>query len=325
MQTTEITIQSRAQEVITKSGIQLELDVTKLSKLAESARAITSVDDENFKEVKKALGGERKLITEGFMDARREFNRMSKGVIEVQNTILDIFVPEEDRLKALDKAEKERLVTEARLEAMPVRMERLTAIGGEENLPEEWMGTMEDYVETMEDADFELYIVQRQGEKNEADRLALAEAKEKVEADIKKANDELAAKAAEGERIEAARKEERDLAASQLQIEKDKVAADKVKVENDRKQAIQDAADKKAREEVDAEARRVATIKAEEDAKAVAEADRLAAVEAKAANVKYQEWLGDIGYTEEVKDKFKFITLPDGSVDAYKKVGTYKK
>jgi len=315
---TEITIQSRAQEVITKSGISLELDVTKLHELSESAKAIVSVDDENFKEVKKALGSQRKEISEGFMDARREFNRMSKGVIEVQNTLLDIFVPEEDRLKALDKAEKERLVKEARLEALPGKRERITAIG--DNIL-----TSDDFILLMEDADFEIYIVQRQGEKNEADRVALAEAKAKVEADIKKANDELAAKKAEGERIEAARQEERDMAARQLQVEKDKVEADKVKVENDRKQAIQDAAAQKVQDEADAEALRLTAIKVEEDAKAVAEADRLAAVEAKATDAKYQEWLGDIGYTEELKDKFKFITQADGSVEAYKRVGTYNK
>jgi hypothetical protein len=322
METQELT--TKAQEVISKSGIELELDITELHNLAEQSKTITSVSDENFKEVKKSLANKRKEISEGFMDARREFNRMSKGVIEVQNTLLDIFRPEENRLLALDKEEKARLIKEARLESLPRRKERIAAIGGEVILPEEWMGTFDEYLLEMEDADFEIYVVQRQGEKNEADRLALAAQKEEMEAKAKAAQDALDAQKAQADAIEAARVHERELAAENLRLSEQRL-------EDERKAAAarvaQDAADKVAAEEKlvkDKEHEAARKVQAEADA----EAARVQAEEEKAANVEYQAWLLEIGWTEENKSSFKFITIGEGdnqTVEAYKAVGIYKK
>jgi hypothetical protein len=313
---TEITVQSKVEEVIAKSGVAFELDLTQVASLAERGKAITNIDDENFVEVKKEMQQTRKYVTTYFEDARSEFNKMSKGVIDVQKMVLAEFVPEEDRMKELEKAEKERVVREARLEVMPARMERLAAIGGEIDLGEEWMGTLEEYVETFDDADFEIMVVQVQGKKNEADKLEIAAAKAKVEADIVAANEALAAKQAAADAIEAARQEERDNAAAALKAAQDKVEADKANAEAIRLDGIQKDAAEKARIKQEETDRVAAKVKAEADA----EAARVAAEVAKAADVKYQAWVEGLG-----EGDYKFITLENGNVEAYKLVSTYAK
>lgn len=318
METQELAIKS--QEIIKKSGVELELDITELHSLADQAKAIISVDDENFKEVKKSLANKRKEISEGFMDARKEFNRMSKGVIEIQNQLLDIFTPQEDRLKALDKAEKERLVREARLESLPARKERLAAIGDAVEVTyDELLG--------MEDADFEIYIVGRQSAKNEADRLALAAEKEAMEAENRRREAELAAEKAKQDAIEQARLEERQKAEDALKVEKERLKREKAEAEARRVREQQEAEErrldairKEAAEKARIEQEEKDKVAAEEQAKKDAEAKRLADIKAKEADEKYQAWITGLGEGE-----FKFITLADGSVEAYKLVGTYAK
>ena len=327
METQEITIQSKVQDIITKSGVPFELEMTDVFNLAERGKAITSIDDENFVEVKKEMQQKRKEVTEYFEDARKEINRASKGIKSVQDLVLDEFVPQENRLKEMDKAEKERLVMEARMESLPKRKERLEAIGGEVTLPEEHIGDLDDYLLGMEDADFEIMVVQVQAAKNEADRLELEAAKAQVEADIKKVNEELAAKKAEGERIEAARQEERDRAEESLRVEKERLANEAKEIE-----------ERRVRETEEAEERRVAAVRAEEaekariaqeekakaeaveKVKAEAVAQGIADAKAKAADVKYQAWVSGLG-----EGSFKFLTIEGGGVEAYKLVGTYAK
>jgi len=317
METQELT--TKAQEVITKSGVDLELDITELHNLAEQSKKITSVSDENFKEVKKSLANKRKQISEGFMDARREFNRMSKGVIEVQNTLLEIFKPEEDRLVALDKEEKARLIKEARLESLPKRKERLAAIGFED-LNAQMQSAEEDFDEWLlglDDADFELYIVQRQANKNEVDRQEIEAAKAKIAADLEVANAALAAQQKAADDIEKARTEERELAAENLRLSEQRL-------EDERKAAaarvVQDAADKVAAEE------KMVKDKEHEGAQLAEAAKRAEAarVQATEENAEYQAWLLDIGCTEENKSSFKFITT-GRTTEAYKFVGVYVK
>lgn len=321
----EVTVIDKVQEVALRSGVEFELDITEVYQLAEKAKAITSVDDENFVAVKKECQQKRKYITEYFEDARKEVNRISKGIKGVQDLVLNEFVPEENRLKEMDKAEKDRLIMEERKKVMPARMERLANIGGEEVLPEEWIGTVEGYVETMGDADFELYVVDCQSKKNEADRIALEEEKARIAAENEAKERELAEKKAEADRIEAAREEERRIAEERIQQEKDRM-------EREKKEAVERA----EREKAEAEERRLAAIRKEEAEKARiaqeeadrvavekkaaedAEKARIAAAEAKAADEKYQAWVSGLGEGE-----FKFITLEDGSVEAYKLMSVY--
>ena len=320
-----VTTQDQVKDVINTSGVAFELDINDLFSLSERGKAIASVNDENFVAVKKEMQKQRKYVTEYFEAARKGFNEKAKGVIDIQKLVLAEFTPQEDRLVAMDKAEKERVVKEARLEALPRRQERIAAIGGEVILPEEWMGTFDDYLLEMEDADFEIYVVQRQGEKNEADRLALAAERQAMEAKAKAAQDALDAQKAQADAIEDARKQERELAAENLRIAEQRLVDER-----------KEAADRKVREEAEVEDRRVREaakkVQQEKDdaaQKVQSEADAKAAHEAslaaKAADTKYQSWLLAQGVTAENINQLKFITLPNGSIEVYMLIGTYAK
>ena len=242
MSENKLTIIDQVKEVIDKSGVAFEVDITDLFSLAERGKAIKDVNDPNFLTVKKEMQQKRKYVTEYFEDARKEFNRMSKGIIQVQNAFLAEFTPEEDRLIALDKAEKERLVKEARLEALPAKVERLRVAGVE---------MFDEDILALDDATFELHFAELVRAKAETDRL-VAEAKlaeERAVFEAEKA--ELARKQAEADRIEAARVEERERAAKELQLAKETAEREKKEVEDRR---IAEEADRIAREQAEKEA-----------------------------------------------------------------------
>ncbi len=199
-------------EVETKSGVAFERKIVDVIDLGEKAKQITSVNDEMFREIKKELQVTRKYVNDYFLNARTEFNRMAKGVIQVEKIVLDQFVPEEDRLIALDKAEKARLIIEARKEALPAKRERITTAGIE---------FTDEEILAMEDADFELEFAMRLQTKLEADRVA-------QQAKIDEANAEIARKEAELQRekekqdaIERARVEERERGEEALRVAKE--------------------------------------------------------------------------------------------------------
>jgi hypothetical protein len=288
METQELTV--KVQEVISKSGIGLEIDVTELHTLADKASAITSVNDEGFATVKKELQLKRKEISEGMFQARSEFNRMSKGIIEVEKTLLEIFVPAEQNLIALDKAEKERLLKEARLEALPQKRERITANGVE---------FTDEEILDMTDADFELEFARRLSAKAVAEQIA-AEAKlaeERAAFEAEKA--EMARKQAEADAIEAARQEERERAEKALQLAKESAEREKQEAEERRKAEEQERILRAEREESE----RIAKIEREAKEKAEAEIQAKRVVEEaeakRQADEKYQAFLKENNYNVE--------------------------
>lgn len=328
-QTVEIATIDKIKEIENMSGVKFELDITSIANLAERMSKITSVDDEEFLSLKKEAQQTRKYTVEYFGNGRKKANAISKGMINLQKVVLEIFKTDEDRLIALDKAEKERLVMEVRLEGLPKRKERLTAIKFQD-LDAQMKAKGEEFDQWLlglEDADFEMFIVGRQTAKNEAYRLELEASKAKVEADVKKANEELAAKAAEGERIEVARQEERDKANEALKVEKERLENEKKDIEARRVREIEEAEGRRldAIRADEAEKQRVIQeekdkVEAEVKAKAEAEVQRIAEAEAKAGDLKYQAWVDGLG-----EGSFKFLTTEGGDVEAYKLVGTYAK
>jgi len=244
---TEITIVEKVEEVVTKSGVEFEMDLTKVANLAERGKAITSVDDENFLEVKKEMQKTRKYITEYFKDARDEFNKMSKGIISVQNLVLGEFVPEEDRLIELDKAKKERVIQEARLEALPAKRERITESGIE--------FTDEEILE-LADADFEIEYNVRLGEKLEADRIADKERRDAEQAALDAEKAEIQRQKDEADAIEKAREEEREKAEEALRIQKETAEREKKeaeeRIEREKKEAEEAEAKRQADEKYQA-------------------------------------------------------------------------
>jgi colicin import membrane protein len=275
----QITIIDQVKEIESRSGVAFEIDITEVASLAERARAIVSVNDEGFPAIKRELQQKRKYVTEYFEDARGEFNKISKSIIQVQNTILDEFTPEEDRLIALGKAEKERLLKEARLEALPAKRERIAEAGIE---------FTDEEILALPDAEFELEFNLKLHDKVIADRLA-AEAKlaeERAAFEAEKA--EQARKQAEADRIEQARQEERERAEKALQLAKETAERE-----------AREAKERAEREAREAEERR----KAEEQERILrAEREAREAEEAEAkrqANAKYQAFLKKNAYNEE--------------------------
>lgn len=278
MTTQQLTIIEKVKEVATNSGVPLELDVTQLATLAERGRAITSVDDDNFVAVKREMQKTRTSLTEYFKAAREGFNKQAKAVIEVERVVLGEFTPEEDRLIALDKAEKERQIKEARLEALPAKRERITTAGIE---------FTDEEILAMTDADFELEFNVRLGAKLEADRLAMEEQRKAEEAKLAAERAEMERQKAEAERIEDARKEERERAERELQLAKEKAEREAREAEERRLAAIQAEKDRVEQERREAEAKRIA----EEEAAKKAEAER-------SANEKFQSFLKENKYDE---------------------------
>ena len=262
----ELTIIDQVKEVEARSGIAFELDVTQLATLATRGKAITTVDDPNFASVKREMQKTRTELVEYFENARKGFNTLSKGVLEVQRIVLGEFTPEEDRLIALDKAEKERVIKEARLEALPAKRERISEAGIE---------FTDEEVLALTDADFEIEFISRHTAKIDADRL-IAEAKlaeERAAFEAEKA--ELARKQAEADAIENARKEERERAEKALVIAKETAEREKqeaedrriaeeqervLRAEREQKLEIERITQKKADDE-EAEVKRQATAK----------------------------------------------------------------
>jgi hypothetical protein len=169
----------------------------------------------------------RKSVNEGFMSARSEFNRLAKGIIEIEKLVLAEFVPVEEKLIAMEKEEKARLIREARLEALPEKRERIITAGIE---------FTDEEILALEDAPFELEFAMRLQSKLEADRLA-------EQARIDAENAKLAEKALELQRekdkqdaIEQARKEERERAENALRLQKEQAEREKREAEEAKKQ-----------------------------------------------------------------------------------------
>lgn len=242
-------------EVETKSGVAFERKIVDVIDLGERGKAIVSVDDPQFKDVKTEMQKTRKYVNDYFMNARAEFNRMAKGVIQVEKIVLDQFVPEEDRLIALDKAEKARLLIEARREALPAKRERITTAGIE---------FTDEEILAMEDATFELEFAMRLQAKLEADRVAEQARIAEANAEIARQQAELHREKEKQDAIERARQEERAHVEEALRIQKETAEREAMEAEERRKAEEQERilrVEREAREAKEAEEKRMATKK----------------------------------------------------------------
>lgn len=254
-------------EVEERSGVPFVLDITEVASLAQRAKAVTSVADPAFYTIKKEMQQKRKYVTEYFYDARVEFNKLSKGVIEIEKMVLAEFKPEEDRLIALDKADKEQKLKEERLSALPAKKERMDQYNFEYS---------DEYLLEMTDADFELMFAKRVAEKAEADRV-IAEAKlaeERAAFEAEKA--ELARQKAEADAVEAARIEERRKSDEALKLQKaeaerkEKEAEERRKAEDEERRLRLERDERERKEKAEREEQerldRIAREKAEREA-----------------------------------------------------------
>lgn len=268
MENKQIAIVNKVKEVETKSGVPFEIDITQVVNLAERGKKVTSVEHPDFAVIKKEMQQTRKYVSEYFMGARTEFNKLAKGVIEVERMVLSEFTPEEDRLIILDKAEKERLIQEARAKTLPEKRERITTVGIEFSDAE---------ILSRTDGEFEMEFALRLQIKLEIERQAedarIAEANAKIEAEKK----EIQRQKDEADRIEKARQEERARAEQELRIAKETSEREKKEAEERVKREEEERIAKAEREKKEAED---------------AEKERL-------ANKKYQDFLGLNKYNEK--------------------------
>jgi hypothetical protein len=219
---TELTIVSQIKEVETKSNVLFEIDVTKVANLAQRSEKITDVNHPEFKAIRKEMQQTRKYVNDYFMSARREFNRLADFVREVEKTVLAEFTPEENRLISIEKEEKARLLLEARKEALPLKRERITTAG---------IVFSDEEILAMDDAGFELEFAMRLQAKLELDRQAEQERITKENAKIEAEKIELQRQKDEADRIEQARKEERERAEHALRLQKEQAEREKREAE----------------------------------------------------------------------------------------------
>lgn len=303
----ELTVVERVGELAAASGKALEFEVQELNKLAEKSKTITSIEDENFKEVKAEMVKKRNYIKQYCLDARRDIKKVAEGVSEVEEMLYEIFVPEENRLIAIAEEDKAAKELETRKKALPARIAQLETIGDE--VLETKEPDFEQFLLGMDSKQFEAYYNQRVVAKNAADRAEL----ERREAALK-------------EKEEAAKREE------EAKAREEKARQDeREKIEREAKEKEErEAREKKEAEERQAEQERIHQEQLEKEKQA--ELDRIEAEKKEEAekkrkleaSKKFQTWLQKQGYSEETKSEFKLVDNGD-SVTLYKLVGNYKK
>jgi hypothetical protein len=291
----QITIVDQVKELSVVSGIAFEFEVQELTKLSKQAKGITSTEDDKYKEVKFEMVKKRNYIKSYCLEARRDIKAKAEGVSGIENALYEIFVPEENRLIEISKAEKEAKQLEERTLLLPERKERLEAIGDEQE-------ALDENLLEMDGSAFELYYNERLAAKNEADRAEIA----RKQAEMDEKEQSLAREAETQQREETARLEG---AKQAKQDAKDKEAR---RIEGEKKQAEQERVHQEQVEKEKKEA---------EDTRVAAEAEAKRKLE---ASKRFVTWLKSNGYTEANKANFKIVDNGD-SVTLYSLIGNYQK
>lgn len=288
-----------------KAEIVPEIDITELHALAEKAKALVDIDimdDVKMKEVavvRKELVSYRRKIQNDGLAARDGYNKASKAIKRVEDTLLSIIGADEERLKEFERQRKEKDTKEERLKTLPQRQLLLKGIGDD-------VVIANDEILLMDDATFLNYVTERQAAKMEAD--AFAEQARKAEEERKAGEEQRIKEAEERARIEAENKAKAEAEA------KEKEAQAKAQAELDAKEdEIRKMKQEQADKEAEAERQRLA-----EEARLEAEAEAQAKME---AEVDFQEWLQENGYNPEtdiIQDQGLEVVL-------YRKVAVYSK
>jgi len=289
--TTEVAI-AQYKEILTKSEIVPEIDVTELASLAKRASEVVVSDITNeaqmsvAKTMRTELSQARIEISKNAKTARDVFTKINRGISSVETVLLGEFEAEENRLKGYELELKAKRLKDERTLMLPVRKERLAII--------DVVVADADLVE-MDDLTFSNFL----SEKQEAVLIAKKKKEEedaKIAAAAEQAKD-AAEKAAKDAAAETARKHQAEL---------DRVEADKAQV-------IKDAAEVASKHE----AEKAATAKALVDAEVAAEAEAKKLSKERA----YKKFLKDNSYDESTD----MLERNDDTVTLYRLVATYIK
>lgn len=241
---------------------------------------------------------------------REDALKYQKDVIAREKELIAIIDPEETRLKNLEEKANTIKERKAREALLPMRKEQLAKLD---------VVITDESILDMDNDEFVAFLNEQTTLKNEADRFAIEEEKAKLarDAEIKAAED--AAVARERDRLELVRAQEENARVTALARE-----------ESERQKAIEqqkmDA--QKIIDDADAEAARI--VQAAKDKIIQEQADKTAAEEVASAvaatrekEIKYQLWLGNIGYKKEDAVEWRFETT-NGITAAFKLVDVFK-
>ena len=289
--TTEVAI-AQYKEILTKSEIVPEIDVTELASLAKRASEVVVSDITNeaqmsvAKTMRTELSQARIEISKNAKTARDVFTKINRGISSVETVLLGEFEAEENRLKGYETELKAKRLKDERTLMLPVRKERLAIID---------VVVADAELLEMDDLTFSNFL----SEKQEAVLIAKKKKEEedaKIAAAAEQAKD-AAEKAAKDAAAETARKHQAEL---------DRVEADKAQV-------IKDAAEVARKHE----AEKAATAKALVDAEVAAEAEAKKLSKERA----YKKFLKDNSYDESTD----MLERNDDTVTLYRLVATYIK
>ena len=223
---------------------------------------------------------------------REDANKFQKAVIAKERELVALIEPEELRLKEIEERAEKHSLMEERKRKLPERMERLKTVDG---------ALMEEEVLLMDDVTFEAHFNRLQGDLN-------AKAALKLETEAKALREAQEAKDKELREREAKLEEEKRMHAEKIAKEE----ADRLEKER---------LEREAKEKVEREAQE-AKDKLEREAKE--EDARQAALKAEA---RFQAWLAENGWTDEMSKDF---IIADNGADSpeiylFKKISSFKK
>jgi ribosomal protein L9 len=121
-------------EILVKSEIVPEIDVTELASLAKRASDVIVTDITNAAQMQLAktmrteLSKARIEISKNAKSARDVFTKINRGISSVEDVLLAEFEGEENRLKGYETELKDKRLRDERVLSLPVRKERLASI-----------------------------------------------------------------------------------------------------------------------------------------------------------------------------------------------------
>jgi hypothetical protein len=324
----------------------IDPNVEKIRGIVALSKDITITDFEDKKQVEvvkdhwKILQQSRIAIDKKLMDIRREALDFQKRVINKKDELIDEILPEENRLKGLLDKGKELEVKKLRMAILPQRKEQLSTIGDKVEAGHELFFDegIDEALLKMDDKAFDNYFTARMSAKNEADRKALDDEREKLAKEKQEIEDQ--------KKIEDAKKQAKIDAEIELE---EKVKRDKeLKISNRKNEIIMLGFVPNEEElvyengefmislseintdpdsEFATKVERIRGILAEKrkEKEAQAEKERKEAKEkAEQENLesekKYNDWLEENGYTADENSK---IIKEGNVVKLYKLVSTY--
>jgi hypothetical protein len=181
---------------------QFDPTVAQLQGIVEDINKRLAENPEDLKVIKECriqLKNARVAISKKGKELREGAVAFQRQVIAREKELIEIVEPEEDRLQAIEEAEKERMEMIKRKAVLPQLQEKLSSIGdGIEVSDEELL--------KMDEKAFDTYYNSRVTAKNEKDRQSIQEEKDKIQ----KEKDDLARAKEIEEAKEKARLEEKE-------------------------------------------------------------------------------------------------------------------